>query len=71
MRRWATVKRLHQAALEREADRLQEDRVVVVGVRLRAKRYVKQVATLDVEDDVLEPDAALRLELGGLGAGSS
>ena len=40
-----------------------EDALAGVTVRVRVLQDVEQVATLDVEDDVLEPDAALRPEL--------
>ena len=33
-------------------------RSVVLGIRVL--QYIEQIATLDVEDEVLEPDAALR-----------
>src|SRR5688572_14799458 len=40
-----------------------EDALAGVTVGVRVFQNVEQVATLDVEDDVLEPDAALRPEL--------
>ena len=40
-----------------------EDALAGVTVGVRVFQDVEQVATLDVEDDVLEPDAALRPEL--------
>src|SRR5258705_2282822 len=40
-----------------------EDALAGVPVGVRVFQDVEQVATLNVEDDVLEPDAAIRLEL--------
>src|ERR1700704_1471021 len=40
-----------------------EDALASVPVGVRVFQDVEQVATLYVEDDVLEPDAAIRLEL--------
>jgi len=40
-----------------------EDALAGVTVGIRVVEDVEQVATLHVEDDVLEPDAAIRLEL--------
>jgi hypothetical protein len=40
-----------------------EDAVAGVPVRVRVFQDVEQVATIDVEDDVFEPDAAIRLEV--------
>ena len=40
-----------------------EDALASVTVGVRLFQDVEQIATLDVEDDVLEPDAALRPEL--------
>ena len=40
-----------------------EDALAGVAVGVRVFQDVEQVATLDMEDDVLEPDAALRFEL--------
>src|SRR5436309_15872982 len=40
-----------------------EDALARVTLSVRVLENVEQVATLNVEDDVLEPDAALRLEL--------
>jgi hypothetical protein len=40
-----------------------EDALAGVPVGVRVFQDVEQVATLDVEDDVLEPDAAVRPEL--------
>jgi hypothetical protein len=37
-----------------------EDALAGVTVRIRMVKDVEQVAALDVEDDLLEPDAALR-----------
>src|SRR5258708_102601 len=44
-----------------------EDALAGVPVGVRVFQDVEQVATLDVENDVLEPDAATRLELRVLG----
>jgi hypothetical protein len=40
-----------------------EDALAGVPVGVRVFQDIEQVTTLDVEDDVLEPDAAIRLEL--------
>ena len=40
-----------------------EDALPGVAIGVRMFQDVEQVATLDVEDDLLEPDAALRPEL--------
>ena len=40
-----------------------EDALAGVPVGVRVFQDVEQVAALNVEDDVLEPDAAIRLEL--------
>jgi hypothetical protein len=40
-----------------------EDALGGITVGVRVFQDVEQVATLDVEDDILEPDAALRPEL--------
>ena len=40
-----------------------EDALTTVTLGVRVFQGVEQIATLDVEDDVLEPDAAIRLEL--------
>src|SRR5882762_2207437 len=40
-----------------------EDALAGVAVGVRVFQDIEQVATLDVKDDVLEPDAAIRLEL--------
>ena len=40
-----------------------EDALAGVAVGVRVFQDVEQVATLNVEDDVLEPDTAIRLEL--------
>jgi hypothetical protein len=40
-----------------------EDALAGIRVGVRVFQDVQQIATLNVEDDVLEPDAAVRLEL--------
>jgi hypothetical protein len=40
-----------------------ENALASVAIGIRMLKNVEQVATLDVEDDVLEPDAAVRPEL--------
>src|SRR5260221_8638175 len=40
-----------------------EDALASVTVEVRVFQDVEQVATLNVEDNVLEPDAAIRFEL--------
>src|SRR5437868_2874838 len=40
-----------------------EDALTTVTVRFRVHQDVEQVATFDMKNDVLEPDAAVRLEL--------
>ena len=40
-----------------------EDALAGITVRVRMFQNVEQVAPLDMEDDVLEPDASLRSEL--------
>src|SRR5215510_3309964 len=44
-----------------------ENALACVTLRIRVLQNVEQVPTFDVEDDVLEPDAAVRLELRVLG----
>jgi len=41
----------------------EEDALAAITVGVRVLQDVEQVAALDMEDDVLEPDAALRPEL--------
>jgi hypothetical protein len=45
-----------------------EDARAAVTLGVRVVQNVEQVATLVVEDDVLEPDAALRPELRSCGS---
>src|SRR5215203_3828670 len=40
-----------------------EDALAAVTIGVRVLQDIEQVPSLDVEDDVLEPDAALRSEL--------